>query len=61
MRTYEKPPASRSRGSNYSGLIAVICLVAAMLATWALTRTSLIPASTVTTGTTTAPSVPANR
>jgi hypothetical protein len=42
-------------------LIAVICLVASMLAAWALTRTSpgVISSSTVTTAM--APSVPADR
>ncbi len=61
MRTYEKSPASGSRGSKYTGLIAVICLFASMLATWALMRTSVdvIPSPAVTTGT--AQSVPANR
>jgi hypothetical protein len=51
MHTYEKPPTSRNRGPNYSGLIAVICLVASMLTAWALTKTSLHAnsASSVTT------------
>jgi hypothetical protein len=65
MRTYEKPPASGSRGSKYTGLIAVICLVASMLAAWALVRTSrsVISPSTLTTGKTTgiASSVPVNQ
>jgi hypothetical protein len=41
MRTYEKPPGSRSRGPNYAGLIAVTCLFVSMFATWAVMRTSL--------------------
>jgi hypothetical protein len=41
MHTYEKPPGSGSRGSKYTGLIAVICLFASMFATWAIMRTSL--------------------
>ena len=41
MRTYEKPPGSRSRGPNYAGLIAVTCLLVSMFATWAVMRTSL--------------------
>ena len=40
MHTYEKPPGSQSRGSNYTGLIAVACLLASMVAIWAVTRTS---------------------
>jgi hypothetical protein len=61
MRTYEKSPASGSRGSKYTGLIAVICLFASMLATWALMRTSpdVMSARTVTTGAVS--SAPANR
>jgi hypothetical protein len=42
MRTYEKPPGSRSRGPNYAGLIAVTCLFVSMFAAWAVTRTSLV-------------------
>jgi hypothetical protein len=41
MRTYEKPPGSRSRGPNYVGLIAVTCLFVSMFATWAVMRTGL--------------------
>lgn len=61
MHTYEKPPASGSRGPNYMGLIAVICLLTLMFATWALTRTNLgqIPYRIITTGM--APSAPADR
>jgi hypothetical protein len=40
MHTYEKPPGSRNQGSNYAGLIAVICLLAALFATWAVVRTA---------------------
>jgi hypothetical protein len=36
MHTYEKPPVNRNRGSNYTGLIAVTCLFAAMFGAWAL-------------------------
>jgi hypothetical protein len=52
MRTYEKPSASGSQGSKYTGSIAVICLFASMLAAWALMRTSpdVTPSRTVTTG-----------
>ncbi len=61
MHTYEKNRASGSRGSKYTGLIAVLCLVVSMLATWALMRSSLgvIPTSTVTTAPVS--SAPANR
>lgn len=41
MHTYEKPPGSGSQGSKYTGLIAVTCLLASILATWALMKTSL--------------------
>jgi len=51
MHTYEKPPGSRNPGSNYTGLIAVICLFAALLATWALMRTG--PQATTSPGVTT--------
>jgi hypothetical protein len=40
MHTYEKPPGSHNRGSNYTGLIAVTCLLASIFAIWAVTRTS---------------------
>jgi hypothetical protein len=49
MHTYEKPPGSHSRGSNYTGLIAVTCLFASMFAIWAVVRTS--------SGVTTSPAV----
>lgn len=49
MHTYEKPPRNHSRGSNYTGLIAVNCLLASMFAIWAVTRTSF--------GVTTSPAV----
>jgi hypothetical protein len=42
MRTYEKPPGSRSRGPNYAGPIAVTCLFVSMFAAWAVMRTSLV-------------------
>jgi hypothetical protein len=51
MHTYEKPPGNHHRNSNYTGLIAVICLFTALFATWALIRatshetTSLIATS----------------
>jgi hypothetical protein len=35
MHTYEKAPAQGSRGSNYAGLLVVICLFASMFAAWA--------------------------
>ncbi|MEA2855393.1 MAG: hypothetical protein QOE02_5460 [Rhodospirillaceae bacterium] len=41
MHTYEKPRVSGSRGPNYMGLIAVICLFTLIFATWALMRTNL--------------------
>lgn len=41
MDTYERPPASRHRGPNYAGLIAVTCLFVAMFAAWAVMRTGL--------------------
>jgi hypothetical protein len=52
MRTYEKPTGSGSRGSKYTGLIAVICLFASIFATWALLRTSFngVTSPTLTTG-----------
>jgi hypothetical protein len=52
MHTYEKPPGSRNRGSNYSGLIAVICLFAALFASWAVMRTGphMATAPSATTG-----------
>jgi hypothetical protein len=49
MHTYEKPPGNHSRGSNYTGLIAVTCLLASIFAIWAVTRTS--------SGVTTSPAV----
>ena len=36
MEVYEKPTGIRSQASKYAGLIAVICLFATLLATWAL-------------------------
>jgi hypothetical protein len=52
MHTYEKPPGSRNRGSNTTGVIAVICLFAALFATWAVVRTGAHVATSpsVTTG-----------
>jgi hypothetical protein len=47
MHTYEKPPGSRNQGSSYTGLIAVICLFAALFATWALIR--IVPHATTAT------------
>lgn len=38
MHTYEKPPGSRSRGSNYTGLVAVACLLVSLFAIWAVAR-----------------------
>jgi hypothetical protein len=61
MHTYEKPPVSGSRGPNYMGLIAVICLFTLVFATWALMRTNLgqILYRIITIGM--APSAPADR
>jgi hypothetical protein len=36
MEVYEKPRGIRSQASKYAGLIAAICLFAALFATWAL-------------------------
>lgn len=49
MHTYEKPPGSHSQGPNYTGLIAVTCLLASMFAIWAVARTG--------SGVTTSPAV----
>jgi hypothetical protein len=36
MDVYEKPTGGRSQASKYAGMVAVICLFAALFATWAL-------------------------
>jgi hypothetical protein len=36
MDVYEKPTGGRSQASKYVGVIAVMCLFAALFAIWAL-------------------------
>ncbi|MGO8912947.1 MAG: hypothetical protein ACLQDM_26990 [Bradyrhizobium sp.] len=48
MDTYERRPASRHRGPNYAGLIAVTCLFVSMFAAWAVMRTGLVATASPT-------------
>ena len=45
MHTYEKAPGSSRQSSGYTGLLAVICLLASMFLVWSLMRTNLVKAS----------------
>jgi hypothetical protein len=45
MHTYEKPPGSSRQSPGYTGLLAILCLLAAIFVVFALMRTSLVKTS----------------
>ena len=45
MHTYEKAPGSHRQSPGYTGLFAIICLLASIFLVWALMRTSLVKTS----------------